>query len=178
MMLTAIECNRRGLSFASVHDSYWTHAGDIDTMSAIIRDCFISLHSSPILDRLRDEFMERYKDHVIPLSELTAPGLIKRLEEAGTRIKATEDQLPYLKYISPIVDYSGISQPEESTPESSEDVPTTAVKKAKKVPLKPDEAADAMLSNRFVKLLDLLPALPEKGSFKVEQIKESKYFFS
>jgi len=178
MMLTAIECNRRGLSFASVHDSYWTHAGDIDTMSAIIRDCFISLHSSPILDRLRDEFLERYKDHVIPLSELTAPGLIKRLQEAGTKIMATEDQLPYLKYISPIVDYSGIPLPEETTAESTEEDSSPAVKKTKKAPLRPDEAADAMLSGRFVKLLDLLPALPEKGNFKVEQIKESKYFFS
>ena len=27
MMLTAIACNKAGLSFAGVHDSYWTHAG-------------------------------------------------------------------------------------------------------------------------------------------------------
>jgi DNA-directed RNA polymerase len=27
MMLTAIACNKVGLSFAGVHDSYWTHAG-------------------------------------------------------------------------------------------------------------------------------------------------------
>jgi hypothetical protein len=45
----------KGLTFASVHDSYWTHACSIDDMSAIIRDTFIALHSSDVLKRLRDE---------------------------------------------------------------------------------------------------------------------------
>ena len=41
--------------FASVHDSYWTHACDVDRMSAIIRDTFIHLHSSGILEKLDEE---------------------------------------------------------------------------------------------------------------------------
>lgn len=44
-----------GLTFASVHDSYWTHACDIDTMSSVIRDTFIALHSSDVLGKLREE---------------------------------------------------------------------------------------------------------------------------
>jgi len=72
-MLTALECRVRlvsdpqsiqlysafhqtqNLTFASVHDSYWTHAASIDKMSEIIRDTFIALHSSDILTRLQNE---------------------------------------------------------------------------------------------------------------------------
>lgn len=36
----------QGLSFASVHDSYWTHAGDIPVLSRLLREAFIELHTS------------------------------------------------------------------------------------------------------------------------------------
>ncbi|CAE6354241.1 unnamed protein product [Rhizoctonia solani] len=71
MMLTALECRASSITFASVHDSYWTHASTVDDMSAIIRDTFIALHSSNILAKLRDEFLDRYKDYRVPLSTLT-----------------------------------------------------------------------------------------------------------
>jgi DNA-directed RNA polymerase len=45
----------QGLTFASVHDSYWTHASTIDKMSEIIRETFIALHSANVLVNLRDE---------------------------------------------------------------------------------------------------------------------------
>jgi hypothetical protein len=45
----------QGLTFASVHDSYWTHASSIDQMSSIIRETFIALHSSDVLSRLLNE---------------------------------------------------------------------------------------------------------------------------
>ncbi|CAD6918554.1 unnamed protein product [Tilletia controversa] len=84
MMLTALECHSAGLAFASVHDSYWTHACDIDTMSDIIRDTFVRLHSQDILGRLREEFLERYKDHYLPVVRLKAEERAKlRRTEAG-----------------------------------------------------------------------------------------------
>lgn len=70
MFLTALECQQNKLTFASVHDSYWTHACDIDTMSEIIRDTFIQLHSTDILTHLRDEFISRYQDHYVPVSSI------------------------------------------------------------------------------------------------------------
>ncbi|KAG8771324.1 DNA-directed RNA polymerase [Ceratobasidium sp. 428] len=71
MMLTALECRASAITFASVHDSYWTHASTVNEMSAIIRDTFIALHSSGILVKLRAEFMERYAGFRVPLSALT-----------------------------------------------------------------------------------------------------------
>ena len=61
MMLTALKCDEIGLTFSAVHDSFWTHAGDVDTMNRIIRDAFIRMHSEDIIGRLRAEFIARSK---------------------------------------------------------------------------------------------------------------------
>ncbi|MCJ1399877.1 DNA-directed RNA polymerase [Xylographa trunciseda] len=62
MLLSAVRCNEQGLSFAAVHDSFWTHAADLDTMNGVLRDAFISMHSEDIIGRLAAEFAARYKD--------------------------------------------------------------------------------------------------------------------
>ncbi|KAL0885911.1 hypothetical protein Bca101_009894 [Brassica carinata] len=50
MMMTAVACREAGLNFAGVHDSYWTHACDVDTMNRILREKFVELYSTPILE--------------------------------------------------------------------------------------------------------------------------------
>ncbi|KAI8809178.1 hypothetical protein BJ742DRAFT_708766 [Cladochytrium replicatum] len=67
MMLSAIACQRHGLTYASVHDSYWTHPSDVDMMSNLLRQAFIAIHSQNLMERLRDEFVARYKTHKIPV---------------------------------------------------------------------------------------------------------------
>lgn len=60
MLLSATECGRLGLQFASVHDSYWTHAADVDTMNKALRGAFIQLHEVDLIEQLRNEFIQRY----------------------------------------------------------------------------------------------------------------------
>lgn len=43
------------ITFASVHDSYWTHAATVEGMSELIRNTFIHLHSSDLIGELRAE---------------------------------------------------------------------------------------------------------------------------
>ena len=62
MLLSALKCDQLGLSFAAVHDSFWTHAADIDTMNTVLRDAFIRIHSEDVIGRLRAEFEARYKN--------------------------------------------------------------------------------------------------------------------
>jgi DNA-directed RNA polymerase len=64
MIMSALKCNEIGLTFAAVHDSFWTHASDIDTMSRVLRDAFIRMHSDNIIGRLAAEFKARYKDYM------------------------------------------------------------------------------------------------------------------
>ena len=49
-----------GLDFAGVHDSFWTHAGTVDTMNRVLRENFVQLHSQPLLERLLQEFQALY----------------------------------------------------------------------------------------------------------------------
>ena len=75
-MLSAIKSNARGLTFSSVHDSFWTHASDIPEMSAILRDAFVDMHEEHIVDRLHEEMQKRYSNfmHHAPIDSNTALG--------------------------------------------------------------------------------------------------------
>lgn len=74
MMRTALACSKAGITFAGVHDSFWTHAGDVTTMAALLREEFASLHggkgegsgdsnsgnASDLLADLRAQLVEAY----------------------------------------------------------------------------------------------------------------------
>ncbi|KAJ6615404.1 DNA/RNA polymerase [Mycena sp. CBHHK59/15] len=253
MMLTAIECRVQDLTFASVHDSYWTHACSIDRMSEIIRDTFIAVHSSDVLKRLHKEFLERYEGFQVPLVHLGSGQLVKSLRAAGSRIYATPEQARSLHAIS---DLLVVSDTVKSTVETAkqgeeEDAPPKRTRGKGKAKQAQEEVVDALLEDapadgappkraltpkrrlleklrkemeaeeaqamktlvaqlapapedaeedaaeavadakkaaeakelaqlmgKFVNLTDLLPPLPAKGSFNVELIKDSPYFFS
>lgn len=64
MMLSAIKCDELGLSFSAVHDSFWTHAADVDTMNHVLRDAFVRMHSEDIIGRLAAEFKARYSNNL------------------------------------------------------------------------------------------------------------------
>jgi len=59
MMMTAEGCQREGIGFAGVHDSFWTHACDVPALNRIIRSAFIELHSQPILQDLYEDLHVR-----------------------------------------------------------------------------------------------------------------------
>jgi len=60
MMLTSLQMKEMGLTFASVHDSYWTHACDTPVLAEALRAAFIELYSLPILEDLRASLQKRY----------------------------------------------------------------------------------------------------------------------
>ncbi|GER46969.1 DNA-directed RNA polymerase [Striga asiatica] len=66
MMMTAIACRDAGLRFAGVHDSFWTHACDVDRMSKILRQKFVDLYNMPILENLLESFETSYPTLTFP----------------------------------------------------------------------------------------------------------------
>ena len=56
MMMVATRLQKKGIRFAAVHDSFWTHPCDVDEMNREIRECFVELHSYPILEELDANF--------------------------------------------------------------------------------------------------------------------------
>ena len=79
MFLTALKCDEVGLTFTSIHDSFWTHAGDVNTMNRIIRDAFIRMHSEDIVGRLAAEFKARYKGYMHQASIFTDSPLGRKI---------------------------------------------------------------------------------------------------
>ncbi|XP_046406885.1 DNA-directed RNA polymerase, mitochondrial-like isoform X2 [Ischnura elegans] len=60
MMLTSLWCERKGLTFVSVHDCYWTHPSTVEVMNKICREQFVALHSEPILEDLSSFLVQNY----------------------------------------------------------------------------------------------------------------------
>uniref|UniRef100_T1IV89 DNA-directed RNA polymerase n=1 Tax=Strigamia maritima TaxID=126957 RepID=T1IV89_STRMM len=60
MMLTALFCQREGVTFASVHDCFWTHPSTVAKMNKICREQFVALHNEPLLELLSKFFVEKY----------------------------------------------------------------------------------------------------------------------
>ncbi|VDM97780.1 unnamed protein product [Thelazia callipaeda] len=60
MMLTALHCRQLGITFAAVHDCYWTHACEVDEMNKICRDQFVQLHSEPLVKQCSEFFRHKY----------------------------------------------------------------------------------------------------------------------
>jgi DNA-directed RNA polymerase len=66
MMRTAIACGRAQIAFAAVHDCFWTHAADMDKLSVILRDEFITIHERPALEVLHEELQHNYPAVSLP----------------------------------------------------------------------------------------------------------------
>ncbi|XP_077331751.1 DNA-directed RNA polymerase, mitochondrial isoform X2 [Lithobates pipiens] len=86
MMLTALHCYARGLTFVSVHDCFWTHADTVDIMNKVCREQFVSLHSQPILQDLSKFLIQTYcssSQHMSP-DNLEMKDHFDMLPEIGT----------------------------------------------------------------------------------------------
>lgn len=71
MLLTALECVDQNITFAAVHDSYWTHACSVPLMSHTLRREFVRLHKQPLLEQLQAQFKARHPGlHFRPLPAL------------------------------------------------------------------------------------------------------------
>ena len=60
MMLTSLHLWNLGVTYASVHDCYWTHPCNVKLMNEVCREQFIGLHSQPILEDLAESFDANY----------------------------------------------------------------------------------------------------------------------
>lgn len=66
MMYTALECQRLNVTFAAVHDSYWSHACNTTAMNKALREQFVRVHGSPLLETLEENFLSRYPHEKFP----------------------------------------------------------------------------------------------------------------
>ncbi|KAM0712716.1 hypothetical protein Q7P35_000163 [Cladosporium inversicolor] len=113
MMLSAIKCNEVGLTFASIHDSFWTHACDIEKMSEVLRDAFVAMHSEDIVGRLNEEFTTRYKDHMYLATVLANSKVGQQIEALRKEQKETTGQASELAREKRRLDLLASEDPED-----------------------------------------------------------------
>lgn len=90
MLLSAVKSNESKLSFAAVHDSFWTHAADVDTMNSILRDAFIEIHSDDVIGRLAAEMTARYKDYMQLIKVRAGTLAHRKITQYRKSLKANE----------------------------------------------------------------------------------------
>lgn len=68
MFKTALACSRENITFASVHDSFWTHPCDVDRLNQLLRMEFVDMYTQQksILDKLAEEFEKKYGANMVP----------------------------------------------------------------------------------------------------------------
>ncbi|QLG72880.1 hypothetical protein HG535_0D05890 [Zygotorulaspora mrakii] len=180
MLLSATECGKHGLDFASVHDSYWTHGCDVDQMNICLREQFIKLHEVDLIERLKNEFDERYKNYVQIAridkhSELAKKILIVRnkLSESLGRPATLADEIYMEKERVRLMRSTHYDEVERGR----QMVSTVSL-------VEEQEGHEELESKRadmstMVILVPLkLPSIPPKGEFDVRELRNSKYFFS
>ena len=90
MLLSALKSNELALTFAAVHDSFWTHAADVPVMNRILRDAFIRMHSEDIIGRLAAEFAARYKGSMRLTSLNVTSALGKKIKAFRTAFRKSK----------------------------------------------------------------------------------------
>ena len=66
MFLTSLRAREADIAFAGVHDSYWSHAADMDDLGRILRESFITIHQKPLLHDLSQQLREQYPKVKLP----------------------------------------------------------------------------------------------------------------
>lgn len=182
MLLTAKECSNNGLVFASVHDSFWTHACDVDTMNKILREQFVKLHEGDIIKNLKKEFDERYKNFIeivkIPKTSEIGVKILELRKELGREkghnltfadeISMEKERLQLLKSSDPEDVKRGQSM-------------ITTISLANENIDEINEFQNVKVSNgHHISVLAKLklPDIPPKDRLDIHKVLESQYFFS
>lgn len=180
MMLSAAECGKNGLDFASVHDSYWSHACDIDRMNVLLREQFIKLHEVDLIERLKNEFDERYKNYVQIAKVERSSDLAKRIlairSELSKSLGRTATLADEIYMEKTRIQLLGSEVPAER--EEGEKMVTSVSLVESSGGIEDVESKKSDASALVILTPLTLPPIPPKGSFDVKELKNSKYFFS
>lgn len=180
MLLSAAACGEEGLDFASVHDSYWTHACDVDQMNLCLRDQFIKLHEVDLIERLKNEFDERYKNYVQIAKIDRHSALAKKIIDIRSKLSAKlgraatlADEIYMEKLRTQLLGSDDLEEQQMGKEMETAVSVTESIENLEEVEVKKAGVTTLMI------LVPLrLPQIPPKGNFDVQDLRKSKYFFS
>lgn len=178
MLLSVNKCSEYGLSFSSVHDSYWTHAADVDVMNNVLREEFIRLHQNNLIEKLKNEFERRYEGFLMVVS-------VDKASPVALAVKSYRDQLAKKLGRAPtFLDEVKIERERRLLLASRDPEDVRLGKELKSCITTLDDVGyvhDTIEDNQgaFKILVPFtLPDIPPKGDFDISVVKDSPYFFS
>jgi DNA-directed RNA polymerase len=84
LMLTVSACRAEGVtSFGMVHDSYGTHAGNVDTMNRLLRRVFVDMYSDDVFGKFRQAIIDQNPGQEVPA--LPSPGNLDLVKVLSSR---------------------------------------------------------------------------------------------
>lgn len=83
LALTCLAAKKAGVTFAAVHDSFWTYPSQASDLSRILRETFVELHSSNILETLVADLVAYTNDsyQLVWICNKENPELVKAIAE-------------------------------------------------------------------------------------------------
>ncbi|KAG7660616.1 uncharacterized protein J8A68_005882 [[Candida] subhashii] len=179
MHMTADACFRNGLTFASVHDAFWTHAADVDQMSVLLREEFVKLHSMDLLENMRLSFAEVGKEsfQLVWFAKSDNEVLYRELKEI--RKKSTKEEYLYKE----LADLTERGKESNIWKLLEEHKPKLYFKQigGKYVEYGDPNAGEHRTDgNRYVPVLvpfEPIP-VPKKGNLDITKVMDSKFFFA
>lgn len=177
MLMTATACGDKNMAFAAVHDSYWTHACDVDEMNKAIRDEFVRLHENDTISQLKKEFETRYAGYLqvlrIPALHTfdigkTILDIRKRMSRDLGRPVTLRDEAYLEKKRQELLR----SDDPAKVAEGEALVTTVSVTHGH------DLTGMASTQGTFVLVPLTFPELPKKGDLDIKCVEDSPYFFS
>lgn len=180
MLLSVNKCSEHNMSFSSVHDSYWTHACDVDIMNKVLREEFVRLHKNNLVEKLKGEFERRYDGFLMiaKVDKKSAVGqsvtkyraeLAKKLGKQPTLLQEVKIEVERQKLLK--------SQDSNDVALAKELKTCVSVLEGVDFDCNSPEHIDGTGDYQILVPFSL-PEVPEKGDFDVAVVKDSPYFFS
>jgi DNA-directed RNA polymerase len=167
MIMSAIACKEHGLDFATTHDSFWTHACDVDIMNKVLHEQFIKLHKQPLMENLRNEFIERCKDHMIPASILKEKKEVNPEETEMDSESATS-----MNPLDPADETEELLEDAVSDPETDVSLEDTMIQSEE---TEPAEKMGGPRKEHWVPIE--FPPLPPRSESDITQVRKNRCFF-
>lgn len=86
------------LLIAGVHDSYWTHACDVDKLNRILRENFVELYETPILENVK--YLTFFKFLLIPNIQVSDYGSHYLISEKYTNSRGKAKEAVPVHYVT------------------------------------------------------------------------------
>lgn len=204
MHMTSSGMYQAGLTFAAVHDSFWTHASDVDELGRILRRNFISLYSEDRVQLLRQEFIDRYDGfmQIVQVPKTSKAGkriqMLRKERTGGVKTSQIEHlkhelQLEYERWMDPAKFASTITPRDilaemggvgtfRGKPYVQNLSYTEPASFENEREIDQEEDLQEVRPSRGANIMVLvpleIPPCPVRGDYNVAEVEHSKYFFS